>query len=237
MNTVSWTTRHFILFWGNNNLSQLLPPNDLLNWKESVFPTIIQLRLHVFAGELFSAHIGENCHFFLTRYLLNLPAWLEHQNISHPKKQKSCLGHPSVHSVHAFLLRAICAHLQGVYKVAMEGCGGWVVSVGGGGGNNLLVCRACSSQLLDTSEHQASSLPCIIASGNNGLHHTPWPQFYVVEVETVTAKSIYSPSSFLLKSSRFAVLRRSPVLAVTPAPCCSGDMNPLSPSCRSLLYI
>ena len=29
--------------------------------------------------------------------------------------------------------------------------------VGGGGGNNLLVCRACSSQLLDTSE-QASSL-------------------------------------------------------------------------------
>ena len=79
--SVYWTTRHFILFWGNNNLSQLLPPNDLSNWKESVFPTIIQLRLYVFAGELFSAHIGENCHFFLTRYLLNLSAWLEHQNI------------------------------------------------------------------------------------------------------------------------------------------------------------
>ena len=76
--SVYWTTRHFILFWSNNNLSQLLPPNDLSNWKESVFPTIIQLRLYVFAGELFSAHIGENCHFFLTRYLLNLSAWLEH---------------------------------------------------------------------------------------------------------------------------------------------------------------
>ena len=82
----------------------------------------------------------------------------------------------------------------------------------------------------------ASILPCIIASGNNGLHHTWWPQFYVFEVETVTAKGIliYSPSSFLLKSSRFAELRRSPVVVVTPAPCCSGDMNPLSPSCRNL---
>ena len=234
--SVYWTTRHFLLFWGNNNLSQLLPPNDLSNWKESVFPTIIQLRLYVFAGEVFSAHIGENCHFFLTRYLLNLPAWLEHQNISHPKKQKSCLGHPSVHSVHAFLLRAMYAHLQGVYKVAMGGRG-----VGCGREwwrrkQSISVSRVFKP----TPWHLwASILPCIIASGNNGLQHTWWPQFYGFEVETVLAKGIliYSPSSFLLKSSRFAELRRSPVLAVTPAPCCSGDMNPLSPSCRNLLCI
>ena len=121
-----------------------------------MFPTIIQLRLYVFAGELFSAHIGENCHFFLTHYLLNLSAWLEHQNICLLKKQKQLFRTPycaqrACISVESYVC-AFARCVQGGHGVGGSGRG-----VGGGGGNNLLVCRACSSQLLDTSE-QASSL-------------------------------------------------------------------------------